>query len=123
LRNWPERALKSYSNRWRLAPTTRRRQLGFIILLSLIFKLHGWRWLLHGLLTRRATGTPNRKRFFARALGVSLQKQSRFNCAFAVRSVGLPVRFQNAVCHHKTGLNGQLKVIQTVGVLRQRPGW
>jgi hypothetical protein len=34
------------------------------------FKLHRWRCLLHGLLTRRATGTPNRKRFFARALGV-----------------------------------------------------
>jgi hypothetical protein len=26
---------------------------------------------LHGLLTKRATGTPNRKRFAARALGVS----------------------------------------------------
>jgi hypothetical protein len=68
-----------------------------------------------------AAGTLNRKRFVARALSVSLQKQVRCNCAFAVRSVGLPVRYYNAGVHRKTGFDRLLKVIQTVGVLRQRP--
>ena len=53
--NWPERAVKSNSNRWRLAPTTRRRQRGFVIAQLSVFKLHGWRCLLHGSLTMCVT--------------------------------------------------------------------
>jgi hypothetical protein len=36
---------------------------------------------LHGLLTKRATGTPNRKRFVARALGV-MHYQVRYELYF-----------------------------------------